>query len=280
MRNETPLPTRVIDVGSKISVNLNDLGSVTADQDDIRLIESGGEHGRYVALSHCWGQLLSFTTNKETYSTRKQCISQREIPETFRDAILMTRKLGIQYLWIDSLCIIQDDNGDWERESAKMVDVYSNSYITLAASNADGDSKGFLHTRIVPGKICTRWAMKDGAECRIYFQPWTADERYRQRLGAPVNKEPLTSRAWATQERWLSRRTVLFATDQTFWECQKLCISENGDRSLMSRYCITRLISSFSEFQPDFEDVTLDYKGITPQGAKYTYWYQLLSLYT
>jgi hypothetical protein len=112
MRNETPLPTRVIDVGPKTVVNLDDVGSVPADQDDVRLIEPGGEHGRYVASSHCWGQLLSFTTTKETYSTRKQCMSLREIPETFRDAILMTRKLDVQYLWIDSLCIIQDDNGD------------------------------------------------------------------------------------------------------------------------------------------------------------------------
>jgi hypothetical protein len=161
-----------------------------------------------------------------------------------------------------------------------MVDVYSNAYITLAASNADGDSKGFLHTRIVLETICTSLAMKDGGECQVYFQPWTANENYRQRLGAPVNKEPLTSRAWVIQERWLSRRTVLFATDQTFWECQKLCIAENGDRSLESRYCMDRLISSFHQFQTDFEDLTLDYKGITPQGTKYTYWYQLLSLYT
>ena len=280
MRNETFLPTRIIDVGLKVSINPNDFGSVTADQYDVRLIESGGEHGRYVALSHCWGQSLSFTTTKETYSIRKQCMSLSEMPETFRDAILMTRKLDIQYLWIDSLCIIQDDKGDWERESARMADVFSNSYITLAASNADGDSKGFLHTRIVPDKISTRLRMNDGDECQLYFQLWTGSEAFRQRLGAPVDKEPLTSRAWVIQERWLSRRTVLFATDQTFWECQELCVAENGDCSRESRYCMSRLIGSFTDFQTDFEDLTIDYRGITPQGTKYTYWYQLLSLYT
>ena len=279
-RDTNPLPTRVVDLGPEISVTFDSHRSVTADQNSVKVIESEGLHADYVALSHCWGQESSFKTTKETYPLRKQSMSLKEMPETFRDAILMTRNLGIQYLWIDSLCIIQDDIGDWERESAKMVDVYSKSYFTLAASNADGDSKGFLHTRFVPEIIFFKLALKNGGECQVSFQPGTENEQYDQRLGAPVNKEPLTSRAWVIQERYLSRRIVLFATGQTFWECQESCISENGDRSRESRYCISRLISSFGELQTDIEDLSLEYRGITPQGTKYTYWYQLLSLYS
>ena len=159
-------------------------------------------------------------------------MSLTRMPETFRGAILTTRKLGIQYLCIDSRCIIQDDCGDWERDSAKMAGVYSNAYITIAASTADGDSRGFLDTRSISEIIYTRLTLKDGGESQLCFQLRQGNGPYRQPTGAPVNDEPLTGRAGVIRERWLSRGTVLFATDQTYWECQKSCVAENGYRAL------------------------------------------------
>lgn len=92
-----PLPRRVIDVGSD---PLNE---------DPRLLECDDEHGLYVTLSHCWGNTQQFTTERNTFAARCRGMSWELIPKTFQDAISLTRKLGIRFLWIDSLCIIQDD---------------------------------------------------------------------------------------------------------------------------------------------------------------------------
>jgi hypothetical protein len=92
-----PLPHRVIDVGSDL---LNE---------DPRLLECDGERGRYITLSHCWGNTQHFTTETNTLANRCRGMSWGSIPKTFQDAISLTRKLRIRFLWIDSLCIIQDD---------------------------------------------------------------------------------------------------------------------------------------------------------------------------
>lgn len=129
------LPTRVIDVGG------------TAGR--IRLVETSEEpaaRGHYVALSHCWGRLDStqrFCTYAYNIAERKANIAYHELPRNFQDAIRITRALGVRYLWIDSLCIKQGDQEDWAAESAKMEDVFSNAYCTIAASSAASSLTGF-----------------------------------------------------------------------------------------------------------------------------------------
>jgi hypothetical protein len=125
----TPLPTRVLDI---------------QDFEAIVLLETTGQHGQYIALSHCWGSSQNFITTRSTISAMKRGFKLDEAPATFRDAILVTRALRQRYLWIDSLCIIQGDASDWAQESSKMANVYSNSYFTIAALNAYDDTKGFL----------------------------------------------------------------------------------------------------------------------------------------
>jgi len=93
----SPLPSRVIDVGSE---NPNK---------DPWLYETHGEHERYIALSHCWGTSQHFTTTIATLKARCEGMSWDSLPKTFQDAIFLTRALKIQFLWIDSLCIIQDN---------------------------------------------------------------------------------------------------------------------------------------------------------------------------
>lgn len=88
------LPRRVIDVGN---------GRPRL------LIAENGARGHWVALSHCWGKTNTFKTTLKTIESLKSCIEWKELPTTFQHAILVTRALGVQYLWIDSLCIIQDD---------------------------------------------------------------------------------------------------------------------------------------------------------------------------
>ena len=87
----------------------------------------------YIALSHCWGKNPIVRTTTSTLAQRKQGIEISLLPPTFRDAIIIARRLDVRYLWIDSLCIIQDDELDWQTESAKMSTIYQHALLTISA---------------------------------------------------------------------------------------------------------------------------------------------------
>jgi hypothetical protein len=124
------LPTRVLDLGEESYPKW------------IKLVETKGCKGRYIALSHCWGSSHRITTTQSTFEARKRGMSIAELPSTFQQAALIAKSLGVTYLWIDSLCIIQDSPSDWEYEASRMGDVYANSYLTIAASSSLDDSSG------------------------------------------------------------------------------------------------------------------------------------------
>lgn len=134
------LPTRLIDVG------LSPL-----ETDPVRVIETSPlatppptEPYRYIALSYRWGEGNRLLTTKSTYTQHQTSIEMDGIPKTIRDAIYATRRLGIRYLWVDALCIIQDDEQDWANEAARMGDIYMNALCTIAAHAADHADCGFL----------------------------------------------------------------------------------------------------------------------------------------
>jgi hypothetical protein len=89
---------------------------------------------RYATLSHCWGKEEHQTLKRDTMKVFQECIPVEALPKTFKDAIYAAIELGLEYIWIDSLCIVQDDIDDWKMESVKMSSVYGNSTISLAAS--------------------------------------------------------------------------------------------------------------------------------------------------
>jgi hypothetical protein len=128
------LPTRVLDLGWGIEVDV------------VRLFESSGKLAPFVALSHCWASSHRFTLTRETFDSLIRGIALTDLPQTFRDAVRITKKLGLRYLWIDSLCILQDDYSDWEQEASRMADVYAKSYVTIAASASKDDSSGIFPT--------------------------------------------------------------------------------------------------------------------------------------
>ncbi|KAK1499878.1 TOL [Colletotrichum abscissum] len=197
----TFLPTRVIDVGSEGAESCRLL---CADRGQTN-------SGRYLALSHRWGapdQHRKFCTLKENLESFKEEIKLTELPRTFQDAINVTRSLDIGYLWIDSLCIIQDDPEDWKTESLLMEQVYSSAYATLAASCASGTEDGFLKPR--PRRHCVTLTSDRGS----YYICDSIDD-----FGRDVEQGELNKRAWILQERALSRRTIYFSEKQTYWEC-------------------------------------------------------------
>lgn len=97
---------------------------------------------RYGTLSHCWGNKEFLKLNSQNIDSLARAIPNNMLSKTFKDAIQITRRLGIAYLWIDSLCIIQNDDNDWEHEASLMSSVYGGSTINIAASTAVDGTEG------------------------------------------------------------------------------------------------------------------------------------------
>ncbi|KAF2824588.1 HET-domain-containing protein [Ophiobolus disseminans] len=201
---QTALPTRLIDVG-------------TLKYPELRLCVPKEEDSfRYGALSYCWGKLTEddkhkFCTTKDNFPSRQRGINEFILPKTHRDAVWICRNLGIEYLWIDSHCIIQlGDNGDdWKHEAQLMEEVYSSAYCVLAAASATSVNAGFLDQEVNSEYIYAR----DHSDRRLYVS--TNVEDFDQH----VEEGPLNKRPWVLQERYPARRTLHFAADQVYWEC-------------------------------------------------------------
>jgi hypothetical protein len=106
-----------------------------------------GGKGQYAALSHCWGGSQPLRTLTENLDDMKTGIEWICLPNTFQDGITVACRLKILYIWIDSLCIIQDSKEDWEIESSKMWAYYNNAYITISASSSPNSLTPILRQR-------------------------------------------------------------------------------------------------------------------------------------
>lgn len=192
-------------------------------------------HGKYVALSHPWGPNhphKHFTTVQSNYEQHKQGILIQTLPATFRDAITTTRELEIRYLWIDSICIIQSEegnDGDFSDESKRMEDVYSNAYCVLAASRATSQHDGFLKPRASTSRrYVTLPARGKGKSGHAYICEPIDD------FNGDVLEGHLNQRGWVLQEHALARRTIFFAETQTYWECGEGVMCET--MTIMKKY--------------------------------------------
>ena len=136
-------------------------------------------------------------------------------------AIFIASKLGLEYLWIDSLCIIQDDEDDWRQESALMSTVYGNSYLNIAAAGASDGSLGcFFENEPMRNNKLQVATIKNGEK---KFYACTPSRIYRH----CVSSTPLALRAWALQECLLAPRTLHFSRAQLFWECNEGNVCES-----------------------------------------------------
>lgn len=209
-------PRRLIDVGFP-------------EQPDVRLIVTDGQPLKYAALSYCWGaNQTGCTTTDETVSQMIQGVSLALLSQTIQDAVTVVRKLGIRYLWVDALCIIQGrkQNVDWMDELKRMGHIYSNAYLTIAATAASAASQGFLAQRNRSGiPIDFRARKNDRCEGRVFFRGCT---KIATSFREDVEGSPLLQRAWVKQERILSRRMVHFSSKQIYWTCRMSIYSEDG----------------------------------------------------
>jgi len=168
-----------------------------------------------MTLSHCWGNVKVIELGGENMEQMETGIPMSDLPKLYQDAVISTRELGVRYLWIDSLCIIQGQDEvaqkDWLYEAARMGAVYSNSYCNLTPMEVTNSLGSFFHerdTKQLQGcSVEVEWLKKSFI---------LIDER---NLIQPP-KKPLSERAWVLQEQLLAPRTVLFMKDQVSWECR------------------------------------------------------------
>ncbi|KAK4156994.1 a97f8ef6-a9b0-4f8b-8fdf-2c72f37eda9e [Chaetomidium leptoderma] len=254
-------------------------------------LQSTGD-ARYVALSHCWGQAgTPFTTTHQTLPLRMDGIAVDTLPCTFRDAVALVECLGLRYLWIDSLCIIQDDAEDWAREAAQMANVYRNAHLVINAANSDADKTGFLRPRGgVSNMVRLPPLSAPGSKLQLYLQLLPPEgRRWSDPATGPDNLsgEPISSRAWCLQERSLPVRALQYGSHQTFWECERMRASEDGDAVLqdggggghLKRLCKTgNMMPNRSVFAPPDDDREPDSE--LEQKVNWVDWYRMVEDYT
>ncbi len=241
------LPTRVLDLGK------DNNGSI-----EVRLCETiPGQLDKYVALSYCWGKSGNITTTKKTLKGRRNGISWNLMPQSFRDAAEISRGLGIQYLWIDALCIIQDDASDWEHEAAIMAEVYENAFVTISIDSGFNPLEGIFITRDTSliSTIDTLSSSpsyrrkRSGAVEKLTLPDKGGKLQYTIHAREPIEHKdiilprsyydityPLMTRAWALQERILSRRILHFTSAEMLWECKEKMFCECGSVAWFVNY--------------------------------------------
>jgi hypothetical protein len=194
------LPTRVIDVGSTTSKKAPHLH-----------ISRREEKGCYAALSYCWGGPQRVTTTSGSMHSHKKSIPISTLPRTIKDAINITKKLGLRYLWIDALCIIQDSQKDKTEEINAMGTIYQNAIITIAATSAASVEDGFLQSFSRQHSASLAFQLPKGLVANV-----AVVEKSPSWIDGPLDK-----RAWALQEFYLSQRLLLYGVNGDLrWHCQ------------------------------------------------------------
>jgi hypothetical protein len=245
-------PTRLIELGP---VNASTVKLIVTDNPRHPIDQTFKKpQGQYVTLSHCWGKLgAPFCLNAKNLDIFQNIgIPLKELPRTFLDAIDFARRLSsnINYIWIDSLCIIQGDLDDWLLESTQMYKVYRNSYCNISATAAKDSSQG-LYAERDPQHL---WGEHVDLNTEDMLRVGAGSKRKRDYtvLDAPealiqrcsivdpslwdrkVDTAPVNTRAWVLQERLLAPRVLHFCEDQVAWECRELDASESTPNGIAS----------------------------------------------
>jgi len=233
-RDFTPnLPSRVIDIGK--------------DDFTIRLVDGNQCQSRYLCLSYCWGGEQPLKTTSRNLADHLARIPWTTIPKLFQDFINLARKLCIRYVWIDSLCIVQDDRDDWAKESGRMCQIYENSFLTVSATIAENCNAGLWDSSI------SLVREMEGISTQGVHYSWLA------MYGIPVlhpkpeftsDREiwPLLRRGWAFQERTLAPRVLHFLPGEIMWECKEETFCECGGMTVSHYGSVNPKSKSFHQF--------------------------------
>ncbi|KAL5119773.1 hypothetical protein ACEQ8H_002379 [Pleosporales sp. CAS-2024a] len=227
----TTLPKRVLDL-----LLGPDPKRVVLKESEWNEDEQRYEHGEYIALSHVWGLSKGPKTTKDNLQSHIKGIAWSALPQTLQEAVAFTRAMGMRYLWVDSLCLIQDDIQAKLEESIRMDEVFGNAFLTIAATSAKDsstqqlfppkpqpfkiqatDNKGQLakiHVREQPGHYSFKAPFDEGSHMNEWELPFNMSEEANLHT-------PLLKRAWAYTERLLSPRVLHFTKSEMILECRE-----------------------------------------------------------
>jgi hypothetical protein len=185
---------------------------------------------KYTALSHCWGNGVTFKLTTSNCEALAEAFDISDLPLNFQQAISATRSLGYAHIWIDSLCIVQDSLEDWFTVSATMGDVYANAVCTISATASDNSQGGCFRKR--DRSLEHPFPLLALGGKTLYTWPWTYRQHHldlEQVFHDSVELAALSQRAWAFQERLLSRRILHFCEGVVFFECNTMRATEFSD---------------------------------------------------
>jgi hypothetical protein len=251
----------------------------------------------YATLSYSWGEGPQWPWGPHRIARQsldamvRQGLCRRSLPKTISDAMCVTEKLGLRFLWVDALCILQDDK-DFLVESVKMGTIYAQALINIAAGHGTDSAAGLFNQRSrsqhYSFSVCIPVdAHVDDKVSRLYFcqrrepKPNFGDPSLPAYLNtepdaylAEVDKGPLAQRAWVCQERICSPRTLHFGATQLFWQCNQATRTEDNLGTINTKgqsiYSIEQWKSLFfpmdftlltSDRSPTVEDVTRDWRA-------------------
>jgi hypothetical protein len=238
IKTEATLPRRVIDLSGS-GPRLVDFGTTQPPQ------------ANYATLSHCWGiseNTKPLQTTRATIGDKLGRIPWAALPNLFKDVFHLVKMLDLRYIWIDSICIVQDDPEDWAEQSVKMSQIYTHSYINIAAVSADNSSNSLLPKRWHQGDDIEHHRLPFASQPATSIPPENATIHVRhshQRghgyvFGRVTSSDgrimpsgeqsvPLLSRAWVLQERLLASRSVFFGPSEMIWLCREASWCECND---------------------------------------------------
>lgn len=186
----------------------------------------------YLALSYCWGKDQTYKTTRARMESLNLELVWDMLPSSIQDAVIVTVSLGYDLLWVDSLCILQDDDSDKAQQIAMMPDVFANATLTIMASRASSSTDGFL------GPVNEDMGLKPFVKLR--FRPSGPESRHSDAKGegtvyASIGElrdyaEPIDERGWTFQERYLSTRILEYRSRQVRWICQSCLGNQNDNR--------------------------------------------------
>ncbi|RBR25180.1 uncharacterized protein FIESC28_02088 [Fusarium coffeatum] len=199
------LPKRVIEINSN-------------EPQSVKLVHTNpGDRAIYACLSYCWGHGGQYCTYKHNIKDHLQHISVSDLPAAVADAIRLCRALQIPYLWVDALCIIQDDEVDWSREAAAMARIYGSANLTISTPSTTSCSEGFL-VRDVGSRSSLDWIHPHSrTKGVVTMRSWS--EPTFDRSPIDERETPWMQRGWTLQEWVLSPRLLHCGSTMTMFEC-------------------------------------------------------------
>ena len=255
-RRSPVLPTRVVDIGE-------------GENSPIRLqIDQSGTQGQYAALCYCWGGDQPYKTIISNLDSYTKELASTVFPKTLSDAIQVCRRVGLRYIWIDALCIVQDDPNDKAREISQMGRIYKDATLTIMAASAKSVYEGFLDdTKIdAPGAKLPFHIDKDSFGA-VFVRSNYASRSYF------LDEEPIFNRAWTLQEMLLSSRIIMFDSYQVTLKCGRERFLPTMDTYLHLELRLDSRTSTHHEILEEFhlEKLANEYReqaSVTSQDAE------------